>query len=128
MPDVRDAVRERLPAQQRTRIAAMAEHDGLPAGSAIRQAAEPENVIAAVEAMVAQEAAQEAAEKAIEEAIEEADGGSAPKLNRRVSGTRNILERETPRERVLPGCRRPRGQFDRAGDAKVNRTAGLPRR
>jgi hypothetical protein len=35
----------------------MAEHDGLPAGSALRQVAELENVIAAVEAVAAEEAA-----------------------------------------------------------------------
>src|SRR3954471_24841126 len=39
-----------------------------------------------------------------------------------------VPKRETPQERVLPGCRRPRGQFDRAGDAKVSRAAALRRR
>ena len=34
----------------------MAEHDGLPTGSALRQVAELENVIAAVEAVAAEEA------------------------------------------------------------------------
>lgn len=43
-----DALLERLKAHQRTLILAMAEHDGLPAGSALRQVAELENVIAAV--------------------------------------------------------------------------------
>jgi hypothetical protein len=37
-------------------ILAMAEHDGMPAGSALRQVAELENVIAAVEAVAAEEA------------------------------------------------------------------------
>ncbi|WP_267428320.1 hypothetical protein [Methylobacterium sp. GC_Met_2] len=48
-----DALLERLKAQQRTLILAMAEHDGLPAGSARRQVAELENVIAAVAAVAA---------------------------------------------------------------------------
>lgn len=51
-----NALLERLKAHQRTLILAMAEHDGLPAGSAIRQVAELENVIAAVEAVAAEEA------------------------------------------------------------------------
>jgi hypothetical protein len=50
------ALLERLKAHQRTLIMAMAEHDGLPAGSALRQVAELENVIAAVEAVAAEEA------------------------------------------------------------------------
>jgi hypothetical protein len=57
MPDKLDALLERLKAHQRTLILAMAEHDGLPAGSALRQVAELENVIAAVEAVAAEEAA-----------------------------------------------------------------------
>jgi hypothetical protein len=56
MPDKLDALLERLKAHQRTLILAMAEHDGLPAQSALRQVAELENVIAAVEAIAAEEA------------------------------------------------------------------------
>ncbi|MEE7441894.1 hypothetical protein [Methylobacterium oryzae] len=56
MPDKLDALLERLKAHQRILILAMAEHDGLPAQSAIRQVAELENVIAAVEAVTAEEA------------------------------------------------------------------------
>ena len=56
MPDKLNALLERLKAHQRTLILAMAEHDGLPAGSALRQVAELENVIAAVEAIAAEEA------------------------------------------------------------------------
>lgn len=56
MPDKLDTLLERLKAHQRTLILAMAEHDGLPAGSALRQVAELENVIAAVEAVAAEEA------------------------------------------------------------------------
>ncbi|UIY45801.1 hypothetical protein [Methylobacterium radiotolerans] len=56
MPDKLDALLERLKAHQRTFILAMAEHDGLPAQSAIRQVAELENVIAAVEAVAGEEA------------------------------------------------------------------------
>ena len=56
MPDKLDALLERLKAHQRTLILAMAEYDGLPAGSALRQVAELENVIAAVEAVAAEEA------------------------------------------------------------------------
>ena len=48
MPDKLNALLERLKAHQRTLILAMAEHDGLPAGSALRQVAKLENVIAAV--------------------------------------------------------------------------------
>ena len=51
-----NALLERLKALQRTLILAMAEHDVLPAGSALRQVAELENVIAAVEAVAAEEA------------------------------------------------------------------------
>ena len=50
-----DALLERLKAHQRTLTLAMAEHDGLPAGSALRQIAELENVIAAVEAIADEE-------------------------------------------------------------------------
>ena len=56
MSDKLDALLERLKAHQRTLILAMAEHDGLPAGGALRQVAELENVIAAVEAVAAEEA------------------------------------------------------------------------
>lgn len=56
MSDKLQALLERLKAHQRTLILAMAEHDGLPAGSALRQVAELENVIAAVEAVAAEEA------------------------------------------------------------------------
>ncbi|MCJ2116504.1 hypothetical protein MKK65_07905 [Methylobacterium sp. J-001] len=56
MSDKLKALLERLKAHQRTLILAMAEHDGLPAGSTIRQVAELENVIAAVEAVAAEEA------------------------------------------------------------------------
>ena len=56
MSDKLNALLERLKAQQRTLILAMAEHDGMPAGSALRQVAELENVIAAVEAVVGEEA------------------------------------------------------------------------
>jgi hypothetical protein len=55
MSDKLDALLERLKAQQRTLILAMAENDGMPAGSALRQAAELENVIAAVEAVADEE-------------------------------------------------------------------------
>ena len=51
-----DSLLERLKTHQRTLILAMAEHDGLPAGSALRQVAELENVIAGVEAVAAEEA------------------------------------------------------------------------
>ena len=56
MSDKLDALLERLKAHQRTLILAMAEHDGLPAHSAIRQVVELENVIAAVEAVASEEA------------------------------------------------------------------------
>ena len=55
MPDELDALPERSKAQQRTLILAMAEHDELPAGSVLRQVAELENIIAAVEAVAAEE-------------------------------------------------------------------------
>ncbi|MCJ2085061.1 hypothetical protein MKK88_03500 [Methylobacterium sp. E-005] len=50
------ALLDRLKAYQRTLILATAEHDGLPAGSALRQVVELENVIAAVEAVAGEEA------------------------------------------------------------------------
>jgi hypothetical protein len=56
MLDKLNALLERLKAHQRTLILVMAEHDGLPAGSTLRQVAEMENVIAAVEAVAAEEA------------------------------------------------------------------------
>jgi hypothetical protein len=59
MSDKLKALLERLKAHQRTLILAMAEHDGLPSGSALRQVAELENVIAAVEAVAAEEADRE---------------------------------------------------------------------
>lgn len=46
---------DRLKAHQRDLILAMAEHGGMPAGSALRQVAELENVIAAVEAVADEE-------------------------------------------------------------------------
>ncbi|WP_267360027.1 MULTISPECIES: hypothetical protein [unclassified Methylobacterium] len=55
MSDKLDALVERLKAHQRTLILAMAEHDELPAGSALRQVAELENVIAVVKAVAAEE-------------------------------------------------------------------------
>ncbi len=55
MPNKLDALLERLKAHQRGLILAMAEHDGLRAGSALRQVAELENVIAAAEAFAAEE-------------------------------------------------------------------------
>jgi hypothetical protein len=58
MSDKLNALLERLKAHQRTLILAMAEYDGLPAGSVLRQVAELENVIAAVEAVAAEEAQQ----------------------------------------------------------------------
>jgi hypothetical protein len=56
MPEKLDALLVRLKVHQRTLILAMAEHDRLPAGSAIRGVAELENVIAAVEAVAAEQA------------------------------------------------------------------------
>ncbi|SDO51667.1 hypothetical protein SAMN05216360_12523 [Methylobacterium phyllostachyos] len=50
-----NALLERLKAHQRDLILAMAEHDGMPASSALRQVAELENVIAAVEAVAGEE-------------------------------------------------------------------------
>ena len=55
MLDKLDALLERLKAHQRTLILAMAEHDGPQAGSALRQVAKLENVIAAVEALADEE-------------------------------------------------------------------------
>ena len=55
MSDKLNALLERLKAHQRDLILAMAEHDGLPAGSAIRAVTKLENVIAAVEAVAAEE-------------------------------------------------------------------------
>ncbi|MCJ2103747.1 hypothetical protein [Methylobacterium sp. E-046] len=59
MSDKLDALLERLKAQQRTLTLAMAQHDGMPAGSDLRQVAELENVIAAVEAVAGEEADRE---------------------------------------------------------------------
>ena len=56
MSDKLNALLDRLKAHQRDLILAMAEHDGMPAGSALRQVAELENVIAAVEAVAGEEA------------------------------------------------------------------------
>ncbi|MCJ2136642.1 hypothetical protein MKK69_21770 [Methylobacterium sp. J-026] len=56
MSDKLNDLLERLKTQQRMLILAMAEHSGLPAGSMLRQVAELENVIAAVEAVAAEEA------------------------------------------------------------------------
>ena len=50
-----DVLLERLKSHQRTIILAVAEHDGLPLGGSMRQVAELENVIAAVEAVRAEE-------------------------------------------------------------------------
>nr|WP_042669414.1 hypothetical protein [Methylobacterium sp. B34] len=58
MSDKLNALLERLKAHQRTLIFAMAEHDGMPSGNLLRQVAELENVIAAVEAVAAEEADQ----------------------------------------------------------------------
>ena len=55
MSDKLDALLERLKAHQRDLILAMAEHVGMPAGSLLRQVAELENVIAAVEAVADEE-------------------------------------------------------------------------
>lgn len=46
MSDKLDVLLECLKAHQRDLILAMAEHDGMPAGSDLRQVAELENVIA----------------------------------------------------------------------------------
>ena len=56
MPDKLNALLERLKAHQRDLILAMAEYGGLPANSDLRQVSELENVIAAVEAVAAEEA------------------------------------------------------------------------
>lgn len=56
MPGKLNVLLERLKAHQRDLILAMAEHSGLPAGSDLRQVSELENVIAAVEAVAAEEA------------------------------------------------------------------------
>ena len=56
MPNKLDALLERLKVHQRTLILAMTEYDGLPAGNMLRQVAELENVIAAVEAVAGEEA------------------------------------------------------------------------
>jgi CheY-like chemotaxis protein len=56
MSDKLTALLERLKAHQTDLILAMAEHDGMPAGSALRQVAELENVIAAIEAVADEEA------------------------------------------------------------------------
>lgn len=55
MLDKLNALLGRLKAHQRTLILAIAEHDGLPAGSALRQVAELENIITAVEAVAAEQ-------------------------------------------------------------------------
>jgi len=55
MSDKLNALFERLKAHQRTLILAMAEYDGMPAGSALRQVTELENVIAAVEVVADEE-------------------------------------------------------------------------
>lgn len=57
MSDKLNALLDRLKSHQRNLILAMAEHDGMPAGSDMRQVAELENVIAAVEAVADEEAA-----------------------------------------------------------------------
>ncbi|GJE15302.1 hypothetical protein FOHLNKBM_6385 [Methylobacterium longum] len=59
MPNKLDALLGCLKVQQRTLILAMAERDGLPAGSALRQVAELENVIAAFEAVAAEDTARD---------------------------------------------------------------------
>lgn len=56
MSDKLAALLDRLKAHQRDLILAMTEHDGMPAGSALRRVAELENVIAAVEAVADEEA------------------------------------------------------------------------
>ena len=58
MSDKLDALLERLKAFQRDLILTMAERDGMPAGNMLRQVAELENVIAAVEAVAGEEANQ----------------------------------------------------------------------
>ena len=54
--DKLNALLERLKAQQRDLILAMAEYGGMPANSDLRQVSELENVIAAVQAVAAKEA------------------------------------------------------------------------
>lgn len=83
MPDKLNALLERLKAHQRTLILAMAEYDGLPAGSALRQVAELENVIAAVEAVADEETAPDRQSKAYAPAVARFDPGLA--WSRRVS-------------------------------------------
>lgn len=56
MPDKLNALLDRLMSYQRDLILAMAEHNGMPAGSALRQVAELENLIAAVETVADEEA------------------------------------------------------------------------
>lgn len=56
MSDKLATLLERLKAHQRDLVLAMAEQDGMPAGSTLRQVAELENVIAAVEAVADEEA------------------------------------------------------------------------
>jgi hypothetical protein len=56
MSDKLNALLGRLKAHQRDLVLAMAEHEGMPAGSALRQVAELETVIAAVEAVADEEA------------------------------------------------------------------------
>ncbi|WP_345822927.1 hypothetical protein ABC766_32130 (plasmid) [Methylobacterium fujisawaense] len=56
MSDKLNALLERLKAFQRDLILTMAEHDGMPSANLLRQVAELENVIAAVEAVAAEEA------------------------------------------------------------------------
>ena len=58
MSEKLNALLNRLKTHQRDLILAMAEHDGMPAGSALRHVAELENVIAAVEAVADEEADQ----------------------------------------------------------------------
>ena len=53
--DKLDALLDRLKAHQRAMILAAAEHDTLPAASVLRQLAELENAIAAVEAVTDEE-------------------------------------------------------------------------
>jgi hypothetical protein len=59
MSDKLNVLLDRLKSHQRDLILAMAEHDGMPAGSALRRVAELENVIAAVEAVADEEANRE---------------------------------------------------------------------
>lgn len=59
MSDKLKVLLERLRVHQHTLILAMAEHDGLLAGSTTRAVAELENVMAAVEAVAGEEADRE---------------------------------------------------------------------